>query len=224
MALLRSDSGLDWGIYALRADARSPTVVLNAPAQTYHLSFERSSDVFGASLSTYAGEENIAAEISLHTHNPLAATTSAAPGGAEYDGGTTLNAQISTVAQLPPGRFADGASIEGEIASNQLISNEAPPSRTRFALGARVVFTPSYYQIVPGLDLDAPLGGGIGLVGFSAIDETQNAGAGFVSAGLRATFHVVWVGSFSFTHFIGGAGSQPLADRDFAVFSVSRSF
>ncbi len=224
VALLHSDTGLDWGLYALRADARAPSVVLDSPAQSYRLAYARGTEIYGASLSTYAGDQNIAGEISLHRNTALAATTSAAPGGDDYDGGTTLNAQISTVAQLPPGHFADGASLMGELASNQLISGAPPPLRTHFALGARVVFTPTYYQVLPGLDLDAPLGGGIGLVGYSSIDQTQNAGAGFVSAELRATFHVVWIGSFSFTHFIGGAGAQPLADRDFAVFSVTRSF
>ena len=115
--------------------------------------------------------------------------------------------------------------------ANQLISGTLPAARTHFALGAARGL---HARLLPGLarpDLDAPLGGGIGLTGFSAVDASQNAGAGFVSAGLRGTFHVVWVGAFSFTHFIGGAGAQPLADRDSAgvfgdasVLGKSRSF
>ena len=224
VALMRAGAGLDWGIYAMRADARAPSLVTDPAYHEYHLAFDRGTQIFGASASTYAGEANIAGEISLHRHNPLVSVASAVSGGSGYDGGTTLNGQFSAEAQLPPGRFADGASLLGEIAGNQLISGSLPASRTHFALGARVVFTPSYFQVAPGLDLAAPLGGGIGLTGFSAVDATQNAGAGFVSVGLRATYHVVWIGAFSFTHFVGGAGAQPLADRDFAVFSVTRSF
>jgi hypothetical protein len=56
------------------------------------------------------------------------------------------------------------------------------------------------------------------------VDASQNAGAGFVSAGLGATFHVVWQGSVSLTHFVGDIRSQPLLDRDFATVTVARSF
>jgi hypothetical protein len=56
------------------------------------------------------------------------------------------------------------------------------------------------------------------------LDASQNAGTGFVSLGVTATFHVVWQGAASFTHFIGSPGAQPLADRDFAELSVTRSF
>jgi hypothetical protein len=99
-----------------------------------------------------------------------------------------------------------------------------PAGRTRFAAAFRAVLTPQYFHVLPGLDLACPMGVGIGLTGFSAVDSSQNAGAGFVSLGVTATYHVVWQGALNFTHYVGGAGAQPLADRDFAVLSVTRSF
>jgi hypothetical protein len=138
--------------------------------------------------------------------------------------GTTVNAQISAQAQFAPNRFADGATLQVELASNQLVSYATPPGRTRFALGVRAVLTPQYFQILPGLDLSVPLGFGLGLVGRSSVDASQNAGAGFVSVGLNATYHVVWEATLSFTHFVGGPKIQPLGDRDFATISLTRTF
>jgi hypothetical protein len=258
VAVRQSGGTVDWGIYALRADARAPQLVLDPGYDAYHLAFARGIGIFGASLSTYAGDANVAGEISVHRNTPLDAVAGPAGLGAQGGGftgggggggniyalvsmlpppvaprygapppislGTTVNAQASVQAQLPPGRFADGTSVQAEIAGNQLVGGTLPDGRTHAAAAARVVVTPQYFQVLPGLDLAAPVGFGIGLVGFSPVDASQNAGAGFVSVGVNATFHVVWQGGVSFTHFVGGAGGQPLADRDFAIVAVTRSF
>ena len=252
IALRHTGGALDWGLYALRADARSPTVELDPAHATYTLAFPRGMELYGASLSTYAGDANIAGEVSLHRNAPLDATTNlAAVGslGSSYGGGTlaianppyngppranppqppiargtTVNAQASVQTQLPPGKFADGVSVQAELAGNQLLDATTPAGRTRFAAGLRAIAAPQYFQVLKGLDLSVPFGFGIGLAGHSAVDASQNEGAGFVSIGVTATFHVVWQGSAAFTHFIGGPGAQPLADRDFAEITVTRSF
>jgi hypothetical protein len=230
IALRHSGGMVDWGVYALQADARSPTVIFDPAAQTYHLVFPHGIQIYGVSGSTYLGDANVAGEISVHRNNPLDVTPGLGTGsslGSSYAGGihgTTVNAQISAQAQLAPNRFADGASLQAELAGNQLVSYATPPDRTRFALAVRAVFTPQYFQVLPGLDLSAPVGFGLGLVGRSSVDASQNAGAGFVSVGLNATYHVVWEVAVSFTHFIGGPRIQPLADRDFATISLTRTF
>ena len=254
IALRHSQGTLDWGLYALQADARSPTVIFEPAEYAYHLAFPTGIQVYGASLSTYVGDANVAGEISLHHNAPLDVTAglgAASSLGSGYDGGivanqygyvwqrgypatglagtsatrgTTVNAQVSAQAQFAPNRFNDGATLQVELASNQLVSDVVPAGRTRFALAARAVFTPQYFQVRPGLDLTLPVGFGLGLVGRSSVDGSQNAGAGFISIGVNATFHVVWVAAITYTHFIGGPASQPLADRDFALVSISRTF
>jgi hypothetical protein len=252
IALRHSGGMVDWGIYALQADARSPTVIFNPGVQTYHLAFPHGIQICGVSGSTYLGDANVAGEISVHHNTPLDVTRGLGAGsslGSGYAGGivysqnpwqvanpawsqwntstirgTTVNAQISAQAQFAPNRFADGASLQIELAGNQLVSYATPLGRTRFALAVRTVLTPQYFQVVPGLDLSAPVGFGLGLVGRSSVDASQNAGAGFVSVGLNATYHVVWEAALSFTHFIGGPRIQPLADRDFATISLTRAF
>jgi hypothetical protein len=250
VALRRTGGGLDWGVYALRADSRSPTAVFYPQAQRYKLDYARGLEVFGASASGYAGDANVAGELSVHRNTPLDATTSAAatgslgagygggvikgiyasPGGAARratrpaDFGTSLNGQVSVQAQVPPGWFCDGASLAAEIAGNVLAEGVTPARRTRFAAAARAVFTPQYFHVLPGLDISVPAGFGLGVIGRSPVDASQNAGAGFVSVGVIGVFRSAWQGAVNFTHFAGGGGKQPLADRDFATVSVTRSF
>jgi len=254
IALRHFQGVADWGLYALEADARSPTVIFDPADRAYHLAFPTGIQVYGASLSTYLGDANVAGEISVHHNTPLdstaglgaasslgsgyaggivadqytyggqAANPASSPGSTSATRGTTINAQISAQAQIAPNRFMDGATWQIELASNQLVTDVVPPGRTRFALAMRAVFTPQFFHVLPGLDLTVPVGFGLGLVGRSSVDASQNAGAGFVTVGLNATFRVVWVGAITYTHFIGGVGSQPLADRDFALVSLTRTF
>ena len=220
-------------------------MIFEPEAGTYQLAFPHGIQIYGLSGSTYLGDANVAGEISLHRNTPLDVTPGLGAGGSLGSGypggivdsqypwqlantsivrGTTVNGQISLQAQFAPNRFADGASLQVELAGNQLVSYATPPDRTRFALAVRGVLTPQYFQVVPGLDLSVPVSFGLGLVGRSSIDASQSAGAGFVSIGLNATYHVVWEVALSFTHFVGRPGIQPLADRDFATISLSRTF
>jgi hypothetical protein len=248
VALRQSGDRLDWGIYALNADARSPSVVFDPADYAYHLDFVRDMQIYGASANFSAGDSNVAGEISWQHGVPLAGgAASPAAGGGAAGGGTYLayaamlppapraaettiergnivNAQLAAQAVLPPGRLADGASVQAELDGNDLVGGVLPAGRTRLAAALRAIVIPQYFHVLPGLDLAVPVGVGIGLLGRSANDGTQNAGAGFVSAGVNATFHVDWQAALLFTHFVGGAGAQPLADRDFVTISATRSF
>ena len=225
----------------------SPDRIFDPANQAYHLAFPSGIEVYGASVSTYAGDTNLAGEISVHRNTPLDANAGLGPGsslGSGYnDGivfspyqwpgvkpawagsstsatrGTTINAQMSIQAQLPPNRFADGTAVQMEVAGNQLVSGTPPAGRTPFAVSVRAVLTPQFFQVRPGLDLSVPVGFGLGLAGRSSLDESQNAGWRVsVTVGVNAivSCRSGWV-RLGYTHFVGRPGSQPLADRrDFA--------
>ena len=271
VALRFTSEAADFGLYALRYDAKLPEVVFDAAAYTYRLVFPTGIDVLGASASTYLGDSNVAAEISVRQHMPLLASTAGLPGavaggGGGYGGATTsayaatyaaavlppvappvyapaygaglnggfatgdtAHAQTSIVAQLPPSRWWEGATLQGEIAANDLLdvtSGHAyvQAGRTHFAASVQVVFTPSYYHVLPGLDVSLPLGFEYTPLGRSSIDASQTAGAGDVSLGLAATYRTVWQAALAATRFVGGAGVQKLADRSFVTLSVTRTF
>jgi hypothetical protein len=65
---------------------------------------------------------------------------------------------------------------------------------------------------------------GYNFIGKSSTDYYQNRGAGDLDLGVIATYRVVWVGSLTFTHFLGNADRQVLADRNFIRLSIERTF
>jgi hypothetical protein len=270
VALRGSGGDADFGLYALRYDSKAPEPVFDGAAGQYHLVFPSGIDVLGASASSYLGDSNVAAEISVRQHMPLVTGMSGLSGGggggggyasvysairmatnasallppfpqpavgARYDPGqaggyatgTTGHGQASIVSQLPPSRWWEGATLQGEVAANDLLDvtsgrADVQPGRTHIAASVQVVFTPSYYQVLPGLDLNLPLGFEYTPIGRSSIDASQNAGAGDISIGVSATYRTVWQADLQATRFVGGAGAQKLADRSFVTVSVTRSF
>ncbi len=234
-AALRYTAGdFDAGLYALRFAAKLPELFYTAgyTAGTYGLDFPRDIDLYGASLSHSWNGVNLAGEISARLGMPLLSGASPLlPAGADaiYATGTTLHADLSADAVLPPSRLWNSAELLGELAANgiaTIASNAAAlaPGRSRAAAAFRVAFTPSYYELAPNLDVSLPIGIGLGLIGRSAIDSGMNAGGGDVEIGISASYRRRWQTSLQFTHFIGGPGRQLLADRDFVSLSLSRSF
>ena len=258
LALRAQSDRVDLGLYALRFDAKSPQPVYKESAGTYHLIFPRGIELYGASFSTYAGSGTISGEISFRRNMPLLAGGPSLGGSAAIGGGgiyaaaelpvstyyppqppapltsgfavgETWQAQLSYEAQLPPSRWWQGATIQSELATNDLVDVTGGhpyvlAGRTHFAASWQGVFTPQYFQVLPGLDITLPLGLGYTPIGRSSIDSAMYAGAGDATVSVSATYRQVWQGAVSFTHFIGGATAQKLADRDFVSVSVARTF
>jgi hypothetical protein len=52
----------------------------------------------------------------------------------------------------------------------------------------------------------------------------MQAGTGNLELGISATYLATWQANLTYTRFLGGAQRQTLADRDFILFSVQRTF
>lgn len=203
----------------------------------YFFVYPEGIEVYGASFSGYLGDSNFAAEVSARRRMPLASKALVVTGtmpadndaDALYARGQTLHAQASLISALAPDRFWDSASVSMEVAANHRLGiarNAAAfdDSRTRFYAGARALFEPVYFAVLPGVDVSVPLSLGYGLVGRSSVDAGQNAKAGSLELGIAATYRAVWRTSLTLTRFLGAPDRQPFADRHFVAFSVQTTF
>ena len=241
IALRASIDDFDFGLYALRYNAKYPVIqvdpVTPAPsgyAGTFESIYPAGIDLYGGSFSTYVGDSTIAGEISARRNMPLVSVqpislTFAGPLRAlGYAEGDTLHGQISGTSTLGPAAVWDSADFNVEIAGNDLlnVTRNAPalnPARTP-AASVRALFQPHYFQVAPHLDVTALLGAGLNLTGRSSTDYAQNAGTGDYEIGLSASYLSVWKVDLTFTSFAGVPYRQSLSDRDFLMFSVERAF
>lgn len=242
-ALNVSGSDVSYGFYALRFDAKEPELYLYPGRGThgdgkYQAVYPTNIELYGASLSTYIGDDDVAGEISLRRNEPLASTPLIVPIGGLADNeshpryalGTALHGQASEHHVFAANALWDRAELNVEVAAEDRLSITRNPAafdatRDRFAAAIEATFEPEYFEVLPALNVSVPITFGHGVVGQSSTGEFQDFyNSGTVSAGVSATYRSVWQASLNFTHFLGAPSDQFLADRDFVLFTVQRTF
>tara|TARA_R110000822_G_scaffold173299_2_gene312916 strand:+ start:13335 stop:14984 length:1650 start_codon:yes stop_codon:yes gene_type:complete len=245
----------EYGVYAAQFHDKMPQFYIYPDTGRYEQVFGENIRTLGVSVSTLIGETNVAAEMSYRHDMPLTATghavilpaTLRADGDdrAAYPVGNTAHFNLSVLSVFNGNSIWDAASFIGEFAFNRRLSvsdnrDQLDPSATRDAGAVQFVFSPEYFQVMPGLDLQVPVGVGYGLFGRSSVNGVlfPSNGGGNVSVGLKGEYMKTWQGSLNVTHYYGSSGSvikydtavpelsyQNLhGDRDFISLSIQRTF
>jgi len=239
----------DFGVYAIRYHDKTPQLYLNIPIGTYSNTYHEGVKAFGVSASRTLGDVNLATEVSVR-HNAALVNdgvinfTGSAPtaGNPMYPVGNTAHANVSAIWSLPPTEFLNEATLLAEFAWNRRLSvsngGTLAVNSSRDAFGLRTQFVPTYRQVVPGLDLDVPIGLGYNPQGRSQAVSFFNGGmhkGGDLSLGVNANYLNTWKFGLNFTHYFGPEGTtlddaghfsfkQNLHDRDFVSFSAQTTF
>jgi len=195
---------------------------------------------------------NLAAEASVRDDMPLRNTNMVYgffPGQPkpQLATGRTAHLNVSTLATFGPSFLARESALVAEIAWNRVLHKNDPDheldaGRTRDATALQVIFTPSYRQALPGLDLDVPIGLRYTVDGHSSVTAWDARGSGSFNVGLAGNYLGVWQFTLAYTQYIGKAvpfvdytptltGGNPIygygnamADRNNIALSVRRTF
>ncbi|MBF7729139.1 DUF1302 domain-containing protein [Pseudomonas sp. N040] len=245
----------EYGIYAAQFHDKMPQFYVYPDVAQYEEVFGEKIRTVGFSFSTLVGEANVGGEMSFRDNMPLVASGNTVilpasfgadgDNNAAYPVGRTMHANLSLINVLNETPFWDGASVISEIAWNRRLSitdnaAQLDPEATRDASALQFIFTPEYFQVAPGLDLQAPIGMGYGLSGRSSVNgalfPAQNGGN--MTFGLKADYQKTWQASVNYTHYFGPDGSVIKydtavpelsydnfhGDRDFVSVSLQRTF
>jgi len=251
----------DFGLYAIRYHATAPsnivTTLTGVPpalsASTAQWFYHEGIQAFGASFAKAVNEWSLAGEVSVRRNTPLASvgqTTLATIGvnaglnndtNPGYAVGETAHAQFSWLASLGPSFLAREASFIGEVAWNTRtkVTRNAQmlnPNADKSATAARMVYAPTYRQVVPGLDLTPSVGIGYTWGRSSAVGPAfgVNHGGDF-NVGLAAVYLGTWNLSANYVHYLGKAAPtldaannaqylQALKDRNYLTLSLRTTF
>jgi hypothetical protein len=243
LMLHASLADVDLGLYAFRFRAKDPiAALLTDPAlagQTgavgyYRLVYPTGINLYGASFSTEWGGNILAGELSARHNSPLVSYEPRTPqfgaptGMPYYSRGDTLHSQISIATELVETPLWDRADATAEIATDSILNFSTMavgvPPFSRFALKARARIEPHYFQVLPNLDVGGVAELGLNMAGRSSSYYAQNSGTGDFRLGVSGTYLSAWKGGVTYVGFIGTATRQPLADRDFVLLTLERTF
>jgi hypothetical protein len=258
-ARIKTDNA-EFGLYAAQYHDKMPQFYarpgVNASGGSvgdYIQVFAEDIRLVGASVSTLLGETNVAAEVSMRDNMPLVASGNAVITGAGSDNssspaypvGKTLHVNLSAISVLGESPLWDGATFIGEFAFNRVLSvtkneDQLDPLATRNASALQFTFTPQYFQVMPGLDIETPIGLGYGLSGRTSVNGAlfPSENGGNISLGVKGDYQRTWRVGLNYTHYFGSAGSVVRygtsvpelsydnfhGDRDFLSLSVQRTF
>lgn len=256
----RADSlDTDFGFYAMNYHDKTPQIYIRPSAgapnvQTgqigdYVLVYPEDIRMYGISASRTFGRTNWAGEISYRENTPLTSNAQTiVPGhladnnkNPAYAVGESLHAQVSILATLPSSFIANEASLIAEIAwhirqSIDKNPDALDPGADKEGLGIRLLYEPTYRQVLPGLDLSVPIGVSYFPKGNSSV--LTNFGpdkGGDISIGVSGLLDQVWRMGLNYTHFYGNEDpllngenlysyGQTMKDRNFISFTASRTF
>jgi hypothetical protein len=219
---------------------------------TYYYIFPENVKTVGVSATRSLGDFNLAMEASVRDNMPLRSTNMIFAGSVgqaqpKPATGRTAHLNLSTLATFGPNLVARESALVAELAWNRVLhkddpDNELDAGRSRDATALQLIYTPTYRQVVSGLDLDVPIGLRYTLDGHSSVTAWDSRGNGSANIGLAGNYLGVWQFTLNYTHYIGKAvpfvdyspilsgGSpiyghgNPMADRNNIALSLRRTF
>ena len=237
----------DIGFYAISYRDTSTVIQTNTAGGTYKLVVpEDDVRAVGLSIARLVGDANVGMELSFRDNQPLAAkegvVTAADP---SYAKGRTVHANVSWTLLSGAAGFWDGSSLVGEFAANHVMSiddvrtkiggrfpvgtDKVNTDKHKSSAGARVIFTPTWYQVAAGIDLSVPVNVGWSFRGASMIDTSFPFGGspdrgGEVILGVTGTYLNRWIANLSYINYLGEPDRQAVLDRDYVRFSLQTTF
>lgn len=230
---------LDLGLYAIRYNEKTPQVEVvpsggfdpvTGSIGEYFLRYQEDVKLYGISANTTIGQLNLGGEISYRDGVSLRADSAVTDPRITGD---TVHAQISAIYVGNAGKLWDGYTLAGELAAHHLVKitdhkEQRDDQTDDTAYGVRGLATFDYYQIVPGLDLQVPVGLGYNFKGNSPITAAfNNYGSdrgGDVTLGVVGIYQQDWKLGLNVTHFFGSEDNNYYSGRDFVMASLTRTF
>ncbi|MEJ5989893.1 DUF1302 domain-containing protein [Ramlibacter sp. PS3R-8] len=219
------------GFYYRRFADKLPQVLLTAvgPASSeYNMVYADKIDLYGISFAKNIAGLSFGSEVSYRRNTPLSAQVFGVAPGRPAQGetqgprGDTWHALTNLVGTVPKTVLFDSASWAAEaqwshwskVRSGANLFNAegfAPcigrdkwdGCATKDYVGASFAFTPTWYQVVPGVDLSAPMAYAVGLYGNSATVFGGNEGLGNYSIGLAADVQQKYRFDLKYIDYVG---------------------
>jgi hypothetical protein len=221
-----------FGFYYRRYADKLPQVLITRAApgnrSEYNMVYADGIDLYGVSFAKNIAGVSVGAEVSTRHNTPLSAQVLGVAPGLPQEGetkgprGDTWHALVNAAGVIPKTPVFDVAAWAAELqwsrwtkvrSGANLFNAEgyAPCAgkdkwdgcATKDYLGVSLAFTPTWFQVFPGVDLSAPVAYAVGLHGNSALTFGGNEGLGNYSIGLGADLYQKYRFDLKYIDYVG---------------------
>lgn len=235
---------MELGLYALRVHSRDFYVVTGlgatGPSHYYYL-YPEDIEYYGVSVDTNVGKYPLSVEVTYRRNAPLASEDITLLPGQTFDNdddplypvGQTLHVDITSFSGSNVGRlFCDEYDVIFEVGIDHLLKVDENEDMLKedtkdTAVMAQLVYIPKWHQVLPGLDLNLPMGITYSFEGRAAGMQGGGYGnheGGSWNIGIQAIYNAQWKAGLTYTDYFGKTEYQPWNERDTVGFYVTRTF
>lgn len=218
------------GLYYREFDDKVPQFLLGTNPTQFFSAYAKDVKLWGVSLSKLVpGGVSIGSEI-VHRQNSVLNTVF---GASDLARGDTWHGLVNAVAVIGKTPLFDLASLSGELTYSRVDKVTSNPTgfrnvdytcpgvggdpkgswrdgcTTKDAWGLQVSFSPTWYQVLPAVDLSMPMSFSRGLKGNSPVPFGGNQGAGSWSLGLTADYQAKYTLALAYTDYYGPTRAVP---------------
>ncbi|MDM0073746.1 DUF1302 domain-containing protein [Variovorax sp. J2P1-59] len=218
----------------------------------YNLIYADNIDMYGVSLAKNIGGVSVGAELSYRRDTPLNSTVLGIAPGLPAQGdtkgprGDTYHGLVNAVGVIPKTALFDTASWAVELVWSQWAKVRSGANlfyaegfaacagkdkwdgcTTKNYIGTGVAFTPTWFQVWPGVDLSMPVSYAVGLSGNAATIFGGNQANGNYSIGLGADVYQKYRFDLKYIDYVGryrSNATQVIAQNGFTTLLKDRGF
>jgi hypothetical protein len=207
------------GVYYRRFDETFPWLLLSPDGSNYHAAYAKNTQLLGVSLAKEIAGLSVGAEVSYRKNTALVSAFAPSTEGARGD---TLHMLVNTVGYIGKTPIFDAANWIVEVSGSQWIKVRSNPElfnavgfqacegeskwqgcATKRNVSLSVAFTPTWYQVFPGVDLTMPSSLSWGVYGNAPTVTGGNQGAGSFSVGFSADIRNKYTLSLAYNGYFG---------------------
>lgn len=189
----------------------------------YYLDYQEDISLYGASFSTQVGPTNISGEISYRKDYLVPVNNPLEPLGYSYEPFDVVQLLASAIHFFGPVSFIDSTTLMFEIGVNHVLDDENL-YKDATAWGSTTSLAPTFFQILPNLDMTIPISFKHRPSGSSSLPGTFTEGQHQLSVGTDFLYAQKYQFGLKYTSFLGDSDKDPLSDRDYLSFNFKYTF
>lgn len=212
----------DFGAYYVRYHSKTPSLIFNQAAGTYHAKYFEDIELYGLSFGTAIGRIQLGGEVSYKKGTPVL-DSNQSPVRAD-----AVQAQVNTIANIPINLlWSDTTTLSAEIGMNEITDREdGELANDKRAAGYQASLSLAYTNVLPSLDVTVPLSIRQGFHNDTSVPSAATFNSGNVQLGIGANMNYGsdWTIGVNYVEYRGEPSDNLLTDRDFVSADVSYSF
>lgn len=215
-------AGTEFGFYYVNYHDQLPQLTLDLANFEYYLDYVEDVHLWAFSFGTVIGDTNVSGEVSYRENAPVT-VPAANPLGFTWKRAELVHYSLSGIHIFGANSLMDNLTLTAEVAADQVLgmSNDEL-SKDAFAYGYALTLKPTWFEAMPGLDVNLPISLSQGVNGDSAMGGSFVEDSNKLGVTLDLVYQTQYQAQLGYVNFFGDSNAKK--DRDYISLALKYAF